>query len=504
MNPLPDCNLVIFGGTGDLTHRKLIPAIYHLYAAGMMPVRFTVTGTGRSPKSHEQYRNELAASLRKHSRRPVNEATWSALADQVFYHALDASRPDDFQRFRSTLEARFLEHGSGRNVLYYLSVSPQVAPPLITGLRDCGLVTEPDGWHRLLAEKPFGYDLESARHWNAMLREVFEERELFRIDHYLGKEMLQSLMAIRFANPMLEHVWNGRMIDNVQITLSETVGVETRGEFYDQSGALRDMVQSHMLQLLALVAMEPPASLSVEDIRAEKLKLLRTLRQSQLAGDRTPVVFGQYQTGSSGERAHRGYAEEPGVRPGSRTETFVAMKTGIRNFRWADTPFYLRTGKRMPDRSAFFTLEFKPMPHRLFDQGNPDMMPNLLTFFIQPREGVSFRFHAKEPGTSMRLVPVDMEFCQNCSSWNNSPEAYEKLLLDAMADDHTLFAHWDEIELCWQLTDAWRTAAVLPPEPYAAGSRGPVGADTLLERDGRHWWDASSLMEPAETGRNSG
>lgn len=489
---LAPCTMVIFGGTGDLTHRKLVPALYNLIRDGLLPEHFAVVCVGRKHKSKEEYLSELLCSTSRHSRFQVNTQTWKTLSDKIYYYRLEFSDSAGYKNLKGFLEDLDKNCGTLGNRLYYLAVSPEYFETITLNLKYNQMAESPGSWHRLVIEKPFGKSLETARYLNSIITDVFSEENIYRIDHYLGKEMLQNLLVFRFGNAMFENIWNSRYIDNIQITFSETVGVENRGGYYDSSGALRDMLQNHMLQLLSLVAMEPPASLETEAIRDEKVKLLRTLESMTPATICSNTVRGQFGEGSVNGEAVPGYRQENGVSLDSATESFAAVRLFIKNFRWGSMPFYLRTGKRLPEKCSQIVIEFKSLPDILYFKAYKGLMPNLLVIRIQPREGISFYFNAKKPGALNEITNVNMDFCQNCHFKGSSPEAYERLLSDALRKDATLFTRWDEIESSWRFIDSianvWQNDKPDFPN-YTPGTWGPQAAYELLARDGRKWWE---------------
>jgi len=489
-SPQP-CALIIFGATGDLTKRKLVPALYNLAHEGQLPAGFAIVGFARRPKTDDEFRAELRAAAEQFSRfRPLNPAVWDSFAQSIVYHQADFTSPDGYEKLKPLLARLDRERNTAGNRLFYLATSPSEFEPVISRLGAAGLV-QPGGAQRVIVEKPFGADLPSARALNRALTGVFDESQVFRIDHYLGKETVQNILSLRFANAIFEPLWNQKYVDHVQITVAESLGVETRGAFYEQAGAMRDMVTNHMMQLLALTAMEAPSSLAAEDIRGEKVKLLRAIRPLSASHVALCAVRGQYTRGSSGGAVVPSYREEANVARDSATETFVALKLQIDNWRWAGVPFYLRHGKRLPKQVAEIAIQFKPSPPVLFAaESAAPLQPNALVLRIQPDEGIAIRMNAKVPGTTLNIQPVRMDFRYGGSFGESSPEAYERLLHDAIAGDSTLFLRGDEVECTWALTDAvrggWRGNRV-PPAFYEAGSWGPSEADELLARDGRVW-----------------
>jgi len=486
------CIFTIFGGTGDLTHRKLIPALYNLSVDELLPPEMLIVGVGRRPLSSQEYRENLLASVMKHSRYPVRSDIWDRLKERIHYFRMNLSESDAFASLKTWLDELDKKADTRGNRLFYLSVAPNLFEPIVLNLHRHGMVTNRGAWQRVMIEKPFGRDLKSAGYLNSVIESVFPPENIFRIDHYLGKEMLRNLMVIRFGNTLFESIWNSRYIDNIQITAGETVGVETRAGYYESSGALRDMLQSHLLQLLALVAMEPPISLDAKSIRDEKVKFLRSLLKMDDELLRSHIVRGQYGAGVVNGQPVRGYRQEKGIHPESNTETFIAMRILAGNFRWGGMPFYLRTGKRMPKKSTYVVMEFKSMPEILYFKEYKGMQPNLLEIHIQPKEGISLQFNAKKPGSRNEITTVKMDYCQNCDYENNSPESYERLIADALRNDQTLFASWEEIEASWSFVDNitrfWDKETVSFPN-YAPGTWGPPAADELLARYGHHWWN---------------
>lgn len=487
------CTVVIFGATGDLTHRKLIPALYNLAADGDLPAALSVIGFARRDKSDAEFREELKEATAKHSRQTVQEELWESFAERIYYLRGEFGDDDAYKRLAERLKQVDAERGTRGNRLFYLSVAPTEFEGILCKLKEAGLSeAAPGSWARVIVEKPFGTDLASAQELNSVVRETFHENDTFRIDHFLGKETAQNIMVLRFANGIFEPLWNHRYIDHVQITASETLGVEGRGPYYDASGALRDMVQNHLLQLLCLVAMEPPTDLSADSVRDEKVKVVRSLRPLDDESVAENVVRGQYAAGSVNGKNVPGYRAEDRVNPQSQTETFVALKVNVDNWRWADVPFYVRVGKRLPKGGTEIAVQFKNAPPVLFNKAVADVGANVLIIRIQPDEGISLRMQAKIPGAALRIEPVKMDFHYGTSFGKASPEAYERLLLDAMSGDATLFARRDEVEQAWRWIDAiehaWHESENPPPlYEYPAGSWGPKEADELLERDGRKW-----------------
>jgi glucose-6-phosphate 1-dehydrogenase len=492
--PLEPCVVVIFGATGDLTRRKLVPALYNLAHEGRLPASFAVVGFARRGKTDAEFRAELKEGVEKYSRfHPINPAVWENFAQGFFFHRGDYHDAESYRSLAKRLEELDKSRGTSGHRLFYMSTPPSEFEPIARQLGASGLVQPVrDGAdsQRVIVEKPFGRDLETARHLNSVLTGVFDERQIYRIDHYLGKETVQNILVFRFANEIFEPLWNAKYVDHVQMTVAESLGVEGRGGYYESSGALRDMVQNHMMQLLALMAMEPPTSLAAEDIRNEKVKALRAVRAIPAGQVGQLTLRGQYVAGSLAGRAVPGYREEKDVAGDSRTETFAALKLHIDNWRWAGVPFYLRHGKRLPKQCAEIAIGFKSPPAVLFaaDECAP-LRRNVLVLRIQPDEGIAIRMNAKVPGTAMNIQPVKMDFRYGGSFGARSPEAYERLLRDAIAGDSTLFIRGDEAVRAWEIMDGvlegWQTAPA--PFAYEAGTWGPKEADEFIGRDGRQW-----------------
>jgi glucose-6-phosphate 1-dehydrogenase len=481
----PDpCVFVIFGASGDLTQRKLIPALYSLAYRHLLPEKFAVVGVARSEESDEQFRDRMEAAVREHARDPFREDVWESLADGMHYLATDFTDDAGMERTARFLAQLDEERGTQANRLVYFAVPPRAIADLV---EDLGSRHVAKGWIRLVIEKPFGHDLESARALTALLQRNFSEEEIFRIDHYLGKETVQNMLALRFSNGIFEPIWNRQFIDHVQITVAETMGIENRAGYYEQSGAMRDIFQNHLLQLLALTAMEPPIDFTSEQVRNEKVKVLRSIHTP---GPKS-VVRGQYGRGYVEGEEVPGYREEPGVAHDSMTETFIAAKLYVDNWRWADTPFYVRMGKRLARRETTIAIEFKSAPHPPFEEASTEALkPNVLVVHIQPDEGVSLAIGAKVPGAGLTIRNVHMDFLYGGAFRTGLPEAYERLILDAMLGDQTLFTRTDEVEEQWSLVDAivaaWRRDRPAFPN-YAAGTWGPASAEELIQRDGRSW-----------------
>ena len=491
--PVPDpCVVVIFGATGDLTRRKLIPALYNLAADGNLPPSLAVVCFARREKTSETFREELGEAARRYSRRPVNDELWSRFAANIFYHRSSFDQAEGYASLGRELDAIDERLGTRGNRLFYLASSPTEFDIILENLHTSGLSqAKPGAWSRLIVEKPFGTDLPSANRLNDAVASAFPERDTFRIDHYLGKETAQNIMVLRFANTVFEALWNRRYVDNVQITASEPLGVESRAGYYENSGALRDMVQNHLLQLLCLTAMEPPIDLGADAVRNEKVKVIQALRPLTGKAVAENVIRAQYTGGFIDGKEVPAYRNEPGVSPESMTETYVALRLHIDNWRWAGVPFFMRVGKRLPKSGTEIAIQFRGTPPVLFNRESKLQDPNVLVIRIQPDEGISFRMAAKMPGAVLQLEPVKMDFHYGTSFGKATPEAYERLLLDAMSGDATLFARRDEVEQAWTFIDgireAWDDGAAPRLDFYPAGSWGPREADELLAQDGAVW-----------------
>jgi glucose-6-phosphate 1-dehydrogenase len=495
----PPCAMVIFGVSGDLTSRKLMPSLYDLAMTSRLAEGFSIIGVSRREWTDEQFRDEMRRAVEAHARTPVTQDRWDSFASGLFYVSGNFDDESMYERLGARLDEVDRERRTEGNRLFYLATPPSFYITIINSLGERDLVERQDfyrapkvGWMRLVVEKPIGNDLASARELNHAMSEVVSESQIYRIDHYLGKETVQNAMAFRFANVLFEPVWNRHYVDHMQITVAESLGVENRGTYYEEAGAVRDMLQSHMLQLLSIVAMEPPAVFRGNAVRDEKVKVLRSVIPPPGAAVKDFTARGQYAAGFIEGKTVPGYRQEEDIAPTSTTETFVAMKLNIDNWRWADVPFYLRTGKRMPRRVTEIAIQFQRVPHLMFQAaGTTDVEPNLLTLRIQPDEGISLRFAAKIPGTTMELRTVRMDFAYGASFGSAGADAYERLLIDAMMGDQTLFARRDEVETAWHIIDpvlaAWQAEEVTGLPLYEAGTWGPEKSDALIERDGRVW-----------------
>jgi glucose-6-phosphate 1-dehydrogenase len=492
---VPDpCVLVLFGCTGDLAHRKVVPALYQLWRTNLLPHEFVLLGIGRRPFDDESFRGELRGAVEKYSRvLPLDEPAWRSFCDRICYQKLDFDDAPAYDSLSKRLDDLDLERGTRGNRLYYLATQPSAFSEIVAQLGRVGLDHEVHGggWRRVIIEKPFGHDLDSAHRLNKEVGRVFRESQVYRIDHYLGKETVRNLLVFRFANGIFEPIWNRRHIDHVQITVAESIGVENRGAFYEETGASRDFLQNHLLQLMSLVAMEPPATFAADPLRDEKLKVLRAIAEKSRSDISHDVVRGQYGAGWVAAEQVHGYRKEAAVDPASETETFIAAKLMIDDWRWSGIPFYLRTGKRLPKRATEIAIQFKEVPHKLFRESATDPDPNLLAIRIQPDEGIMLRFGAKIPGLGIDVRSVTMDFTYGSAFAVDSPDAYETLILDALLGDASLFTRADEVEQAWGIVDPIIDAWADSPPPdfpnYESGSWGPDAADQLLARDGRRW-----------------
>jgi glucose-6-phosphate 1-dehydrogenase len=493
--PPPEFSIVIFGANGDLTRRLVVPALYNLARGGLLPKKLALIGIDHNEKSSEQWGNDLreflVASVKRggEAAKPIDEALWKKIADALSYLAGDFLEPETYRQLEKRLTECQREKQIGPNVLFYLATPDRFFAPVVKQLGEAGLLREKGHGHRrVIVEKPFGHDLESAKKLNACLREWLREEQIYRIDHFLGKETVQNIMALRFANGLFEPIWNRDRIDHVQVTVAETLGVETRGSFYEQTGALRDMVPNHLFQLVAMTAMEPPVSFDADAIRAKKAEVFKAVHPLT----QQDAVRGQYDAGVVGDARVAAYRAEPHVSPESNTETFAALRLAIDNWRWAGVPFYLRTGKRLAKRTTEIAIRFKRAPHAIFRETPVDELDaDWLILQIQPDEGIRLRFNAKRPGPAVALESVAMDF--RYADWFRQAPAvgYETLIYDCLIGDATLFQREDQVEAAWGVADPLlRAWAATPPRHfpnYAGGSEGPAAANDLLARDGRAW-----------------
>jgi len=491
--PVEPCTLVIFGGSGDLARRRLIPALYNLLLDDLLPSNFAVLGLGRKQMTDEEFRATVREGVVAHSRQSLVEERWKIFSNHLFYLAGGNDDPETYAKLKARADEIERTFGLPGNRIFYLSIPPTSFTAVCEGLEQSGLAVRTTmPYARVIVEKPVGRDLSSAQQINAVTGRVFDESQIFRIDHYLGKETVQNLMVVRFANSIFEPIWNHKYIDHVQITVSEAEGVGTRAAYYEEAGALRDMVQNHLLQLLSLVAMEPPYSLDPDVVRNAKMEVLRCLRPITGKDVETYTVRAQYAAGTVHNRAVPGYRRENGVKPDSTTETYVAVKCFVENWRWSGVPFYLRTGKAMPQRASEIAVQFRDIPQILFNtNAQQPQPPNVLALRIQPEEGLSLRIVSRVPGTRAQTHPVEMDFQYGEVFGRPSPEAYERLLLDVMAGDASRFMRRDAVETSWawitKILEGWQQQEARWLPEYTAGSWGPVEADRLIQENGRTW-----------------
>lgn len=490
------CIIVIFGATGDLTARKLFPALYNLARDGQLPNHFACVGFARRPKQNEEFRQEMHDAIGKFSRvTPIDENLWSTFSNQIFYHTSEFHEDKGYEELRVLLENLDKQFGTSGNRIFYFSTQPSFFTTIIEKLSSHGLIYDTgkvsDKWSRVIIEKPFGYDYESAVNLQKFVIHHLNESQIYRIDHYLGKETVQNLMIFRFANSIFEAFWNNHYVDHVQITVGEEIGIGSRGAFFEEAGILRDIVQNHMMQLLTLTAMEPPSHISANAIRDEKVKVLQALRPIDLSNFNKYVVRGQYGPGFINGEPVVGYRSEKNVNPQSSVETYAALKLYIDNWRWSGVPFYLRAGKRLPKRASEIAIVFNEVPGVLFSQGGKRNERNVLVIRIQPNEGISLRINCKVPGPSSPIQPVKMDFRYGSYFGLTPPEAYERLIYDCIQGDGTLFARGDEVLISWKWFDPilkrWQESIPSDFPNYQSGTWGPKAADELLLRDGRSW-----------------
>ena len=498
---IPDpCVFVIFGATGDLTQRKLLPTLAHLFHDHPVPQPFSIVAFARRPMNHEQWRGMALDSINKYMPEDdkLDSRAQQEFVQHLYYCQSDFNDREGYQKLANMLDLLDEEKGTQGNRIFYLATPPTTYSEIIHQLGGAGLARpqnsngNEESWTRLVIEKPFGRDLASAQKLNRELARIFRENQIYRIDHYMGKETVQNLLAFRFANGIFEPLWNQKYIDHVQVVVAESLGIGTRAEYYEESGAIRDMVQNHIMQVLCLTAMEPPVAFDADAIRDEKVKVMRAIPLFTTEQVAKNTVRGQYTAGVVEGEPVVGYKEEPGVAPNSTTETYVALKLFIENWRWADVPFYIRTGKRLPKRCTEVTIQFKRVPHQLYKPSETKgLVPNRLTIRIQPNEGITLKFAAKVPGAARHLSSVDMDFSYASAFGIQPPEAYERLIADCMLGDSTLFIRRDEVEASWRIVDciinAWKNMPADTLYPYPAGTWGPPEADALIENDGRTW-----------------
>ena len=494
LEKVPDPHVVVlFGATGDLSHRKIFPALAQLWRTNLLPAEWGLLAVGRRPYDDATFREDVAGSLHANCRIQLEPEMERHFLERISYHRGDFGDDATFDSLSERLEQMDLEQETRSNLLFYLATQPSAFPQIVAQVGRCGLDHErhDGGWRRVIIEKPFGRDLDSAKKLNREVLRVFRETQVYRIDHYLGKETVRNLLVFRFGNGIFEPLWNRRYVHHVQLTVAESIGVEDRGAFYEETGAVRDVLQNHLLQLLSLVAMEPPATFEADALRDEKLKVLRAVRPFTRREVMSEVVRGQYGEGWVGGQQVKGYRQEKEVDPLSETETFVAARFEIEDWRWSGVPFYLRTGKRLARRATEIAIQFRDVPHRVFEDAATNPQPNLLAIRVQPDEGILLRFNSKVPGLGLEIRPVTMDFTYGASFSADTPDAYETLILDSMLGDQSLFTRADEVEAAWSIVnpihDAWLDSPAPEFPNYPAGSWGPEAADELIERDGYRW-----------------
>jgi len=490
--------MVIFGGSGDLAYRKLAPALYNLYLGEWLPEKFVMIGNGRTQMSDDEYRDSLKKGIEDFSRSPLDESVWHKFSQSIHYICGDLNDEQLYKQIDETLCGIESKWQTETQRLFYLSVAPRFVEPIAIQLGKSQVCADIER-SRLVIEKPFGHDLNSARQLNHMLLGIFQESQLYRIDHYLGKEPVQNLLAFRFANTLFEPLWNRQYIDHIEITVAEDIGIGSRGGYYDQSGALKDMVQNHLFQLLCMVAMEPPLKFDANEIRDKKIEVLNAVRPYTTDSVAKNVARGQYTAGKLHGEIVKGYLQENEIPADSKTETFVALKMWIDNWRWHGVPFFLRTGKRMPRKQSFILIQFSPVPHKAFtDNEGKQLEPNKLLIHIQPESDIRLYFYAKQPGLSMSLNHVDMRFDYHSNFEESTPEAYETLLLDAMVGNPALYMRADQVEKAWELImpvlEYWESSSLNESNMYGPGSWGPAAAEQLLFQEGRTWWNPSNTQ----------
>ncbi|NLA53882.1 MAG: glucose-6-phosphate dehydrogenase [Clostridiales bacterium] len=485
--------LTIFGGTGDLAKRKLLPALYYLSSDSKLPEELHILFIGRKPMDNDGYRQYGIEAIRQYSHTDVDEKKLAAFSQKIFYHQMEfISEPGSYAGLETLLSSIQKSFDQPSIRIFFLAVGPEHFEPIVQCLHDHGLADKGNLDHRVMVEKPFGSDLNSARELNKTISEALDEQQVYRIDHYLVKEMIRNIMAIRFANSLFEPLWNHNYVDNIQITSVETLGIEDRGPYYEHSGILKDMLQNHLLQMLALITMEPPVDLMPESVRDEKVKALRSLRSISAANSCGGIVQGQYGQGVKGDETMPAYREESGVDKNSATPTFVALKAQVDNFRWGGVPIYIRAGKRLDRSLTQIVVEFKKLPGVNFYKEFKGQPPNLLVIEVQPAEGMYFRINLKRPGNDFNIGSVALNYAQHSRFTGNVPEAYEQLLLEAYRANSSLFTRWDELEYSWQFIEGIQKncQAISSQFPnYGAGSRGPEAADIMIQQDGRKWWE---------------